>query len=165
MALNAHLRLKGQKQGDIKGAARQKGREGRIAVIAVSHEIVSPRDPASGQATGRRQHKPLVITKELDRSTPLLHAAHVNNEVITGFTLDFFSADQGSAGTGVEVNDYTITLENASIVGIHTVMPNTKDPDLIKRATYQEVSFTYEKITWTWNDGAITATDDFSAAT
>ncbi|HRI69004.1 MAG TPA: type VI secretion system tube protein Hcp, partial [Polyangium sp.] len=43
MALNAYLRLKGQKQGEIKGSVTQKGREGSIMVIAVSHEIISPR--------------------------------------------------------------------------------------------------------------------------
>ena len=47
MALNAFMRLKGQKQGVIKGSVAQKGREESIMVIAVSHEIVSPRDPAS----------------------------------------------------------------------------------------------------------------------
>ena len=36
-ALNAYLKLKGQKQGEIKGSVTQKGREGRIAVIAVQH--------------------------------------------------------------------------------------------------------------------------------
>ena len=35
-ALNAYLKLKGQKQGEIKGSVTQKGREGAIAVIAVS---------------------------------------------------------------------------------------------------------------------------------
>jgi hypothetical protein len=34
--------------------------------------IVSPRDSASGLPTGKRQHKPIVITKELDKSSPLL---------------------------------------------------------------------------------------------
>ena len=29
----------------------------------VAHEIVSPRDPASGQATGRRQYQPIIIRK------------------------------------------------------------------------------------------------------
>ncbi len=33
-------------------------------------EIVSPRDVASGLPTGKRMHKPLIITKELDRSVP-----------------------------------------------------------------------------------------------
>ena len=72
MALNAYLSLKGQKQGQIKGSVTQKGREGKIMVIAYSHEIVSPRDTASELPTGKRMHKPLVITKELDKSTPLL---------------------------------------------------------------------------------------------
>ncbi|HZF48038.1 MAG TPA: type VI secretion system tube protein Hcp, partial [Polyangiaceae bacterium] len=58
MALNAYLKLKGQTQGEIKGSVTQKGREGKIMVIAVSHEIMSPRDPASGLPTGKRMHKP-----------------------------------------------------------------------------------------------------------
>jgi hypothetical protein len=34
------------------------------------HEIVSPRDPQSGLPTGKRMHKPMVITKELDAAAP-----------------------------------------------------------------------------------------------
>ncbi|MBL7976348.1 MAG: type VI secretion system tube protein Hcp [Candidatus Kapabacteria bacterium] len=50
--------------------------------------IVSPRDPASGQATGKRQHSPIVLTKELDKSSPLLAVAEAsamssNNPTIT----------------------------------------------------------------------------------
>jgi len=40
--------------------------------ISFEQEIVSPRDAASGLPTGKRQHKPFVITKELDKSSPLL---------------------------------------------------------------------------------------------
>ncbi len=43
-----------------------------VSEVVVSHEIISPRDPASGLPTGKRMHKPFVITKELDKSTPLL---------------------------------------------------------------------------------------------
>ena len=166
MALNAYLRLKGAKQGDIKGSVTQKGREGRIAVIAFSHEIVSPRDAASGLPTGKRMHKPLVVTKELDKATPLLHAALVSNEAITGFTLDFFSPSRGpgpGGGAGAEVNDFTITLQNASIASIRMTMPNNKDPDLMKLATSEEIAFTYQKITWTWVDGGVTASDEWEA--
>lgn len=41
-------------------------------IISFDQEIVSPRDAASGLPTGKRQHKPFVITKELDKSSPLL---------------------------------------------------------------------------------------------
>jgi len=40
--------------------------------ISFEQEVVSPRDAASGLPTGKRQHKPFVITKELDKSSPTL---------------------------------------------------------------------------------------------
>ena len=159
MALNAYLNLKGQKTGDIKGSVTQKGREGKIMVIAVSHEIVSPRDPASGLPTGKRMHKPMVITKELDKSTPLLYNVLVNNENITEWQLQFW---QPSA-TGAEKQHFTIKLTNANIASIAMRLPNNKHPDLMKFETYEEIAFTYQKIEWTWMDGGITAMDDWES--
>jgi type VI secretion system secreted protein Hcp len=63
MALNAYLKLTGKTQGEIKGSNTQKGREDQIMVIGYNHEVVSPRDAASGLPTGKRQHKPLTVTK------------------------------------------------------------------------------------------------------
>jgi len=36
---------------------------------AFAHNVTSPRDAASGQASGRRMHKPFVIAKELDAAS------------------------------------------------------------------------------------------------
>ena len=166
MALNAYLSLKGQKAGQIKGSVVQKGREGTIKVSAFTHEIVSPRDTASGMATGKRIHKPFVITKELDKSTPILYSALVNNETLTQFELKCFSAGNlGSVatGSGVESNHYTIKLTNASIASIKSVMSNTNITDLAKLPIMEEITFTYKKIEWTWIDGGITAQDDWEA--
>ena len=164
MALNAYLKLKGQKQGDIKGGVTQKGREGKIAIIAVSHEIVSPRDHASGLPTGKRMHKPLCIVKELDKSTPLLLQMLCNNENIPEFELQFWTPQlKASTGTGSEVQHYTIKLINANIASINFKMDNNKHPDLMKFAEYEEISFTYQKIEWTWNEGGIMAADDWEA--
>ena len=149
-ALNAYLKLKGQKQGEIKGSVTQKGREGKIMVIAVSHEIVSPRDPASGLPTGKRMHKPFVITKELDKSTPVLYKALTNNENLPEFALDVY--DQVA---GVEKLVYTVKLTNANIASIRIVEKDGKP--------VQEIAFTYQKIEWTWTDGGITAMDDWEA--
>ena len=41
--------------------------------VATGGEIKSPRDAASGQATGKRTHKPMKIVKEWGASTPLLN--------------------------------------------------------------------------------------------
>jgi type VI secretion system secreted protein Hcp len=159
MALNAYLKFKGQKQGEIKGSVTQKGREGKIMVIAVSHEIVSPRDPASGLPTGKRMHKPFVITKELDKATPLLFSVLVNNENVPEWELQFWTP----SATGVEKQHYTVKLINANIASIAFRMANNKHPELMKFNEYEEIAFTYQKIIWTWNDGGITAEDDWEA--
>jgi type VI secretion system secreted protein Hcp len=164
MALNAYLALKGQKTGDVKGSVTQKGREGKIMVIAVSHEVVSPRDAASGLPTGKRQHKPYVITKELDKSTPLLYNLLCHNENISAWELQFWTPQlKAATGTGQEVQHFTVKLTNANIASIAFRMPNNKHPDLMKFAEYEEIAFTYQKIAWTWVDGGIEAEDDWEA--
>jgi len=45
MALAAYLSIVAERQGQIRGSVLQKGREGKILVIATHHEIVAPRDP------------------------------------------------------------------------------------------------------------------------
>jgi type VI secretion system secreted protein Hcp len=135
--------IQGEKQGQIKGAAR----DGSIGVISYTHEIVSPRDHASGLPTGKRMHKPFVITKELDKSTPLLMRAMVTNENLP--TVEFRFADQ----SGVY---FTVKLTNASLAGV-SQMPGADGTPT------EQLSFTYQKIEWTWVDGGITASDDWES--
>ncbi|MCY7421447.1 MAG: type VI secretion system tube protein Hcp [Chitinophagaceae bacterium] len=157
MAYEGYLVAKAQKQGQIKGSVIQKGKEGWIAVYGFHHEIVSPREVASGLATGKRQHKPLTITKEIDKSTPLLYQALVNNESFSEVALRFFASDTKGAGKGAEI--YTIKLTNANISSIVDDMANIKIAENIKLPLLEMISFTYQKIEWTWNDGGITSTD------
>jgi len=159
MALNSYLKLKGQKQGDIKGSVTQKGREGKILVMAFDHEVQTPRDPASGLPTGKRMHRPFTITKEIDKSSPLLYSALVNNENLTVWELQCFAAKT----SGVEVNTYAVTLTNARIVDITSTMLNNKIPENAKMPLMEEVSFTYQKIQWTWVSGGITSSDDWES--
>ena len=164
MALNAYLNLKGQKQGDIKGSVTQKGRADSIMVIAYEHGIVSPRDIASGLPTGKRQHKPLMIVKELDKSTPLIYNLLVNNENITEWKLEFWTPQiKAMSGAGAEVQHYTIELTNANVASIEQIMLNNKNPELARYVEYEKISFTYQKIIWTWKDGGITAMDDWES--
>lgn len=123
--------------------------KGPIVVTGYSHEVLMPRDAASGMATGKRMHKPITITKELDKSTPLLMQALVTNEVLKNVTLS----------VPVGVGSYTITLTNAGLAGIQqTSSENSPAPQEV-------VSFTYQKITWTYSDGKskTMATDDWQA--
>ena len=164
MALNAYLKLKGQKQGEIKGSVTQKGREGKIMVVAMKHDIVSPRDAASGLPSGKRMHKPLVVTCELDKSTPLLYNALVTNENLSEWELQFWTPQlRATAGTGAEVQHYLIKLTNANISEINFNMQNNKNPELMRYAETLDYHFTYQAIEWTWNDGGITASDDWES--
>jgi type VI secretion system secreted protein Hcp len=161
MALNAYLDMKGSVTGKITGSVTQKGREGKIMVIAATHQVTSPRDSASGQATGKRMHKPFVITKELDQSTPSLYTLWKNDELITTWELQFWAPNPlGTAsGAGVEIQDYSVKLTNAKLVDIRFTMPNVRDPELVKLKEYEEISFVYEKIEWIWRQGNKTSSD------
>ena len=154
---NASLKLKGSTQGEIQGSAVQKGREGTLRVLAVSHSIQSPRDPASGLATGKRQHKPVVVTVELDRAAPLLYRALVSNERLPEVLLRFYAP--GSKGVGLEVHSHSLRLVNAGLAEIKLL--KSDDP---KQSDTLELSFTYQKIEWIWTEGNITATDDWEAS-
>lgn len=156
MALNAYLRLKSETQGDIKGSVTLRGQEDSIMVIAVNHEVISPVDPVSGLPAGRRQHGPLVITKEIDRSSPLLMNALVNSEKITEFALRFWRPSR----SGPEVQFYTIHLMDAHITGIRSEMLNNKYPENAQHREREHVSFCYQRIEWIWEDGGISAQDN-----
>src|SRR5262249_55056624 len=107
------------------GSITQRGREKSIGVIAVGHSIVSPRDPQSGLPTGQRMHKPYLVTKELDMSTPLLYNVLCTNENLTEVTIKFFTPQiRATAGIGSETQHFTVKLTNANIASSDFHMEN-----------------------------------------
>jgi type VI secretion system secreted protein Hcp len=164
MANLAYMWAKGQKSGAINGSVTQKGREKSIEVVGYSHSIVSPRDPQSGLPTGARMHKPFVIQKELDKSSPIFYNVLCTNENLTEVTLKFWTPQlKAASGVGSSVQHYTIKLTNANIASIDSVMQEASHTELTKEAHIEKIAFTYQKIEWTWNDGGITAMDDWEA--
>jgi len=49
-------------------------RGGSAPVLAFDFGVESPRDAATGQASGKRQHSPITIVREVDSASPLLYA-------------------------------------------------------------------------------------------
>jgi type VI secretion system secreted protein Hcp len=131
-AVTATVMIHGAKTGDFSQTP--------IDVTAISHEIVSPRDPASGLPTGQRQHKPIVLTMGWGASTPRLLNSLVTNENLSTVSIALLSDGNQVA---------TIKLTNANIAQYD------QHGDQV---TFQ---FTYQKIEWTWLDGGITASDDW----
>jgi type VI secretion system secreted protein Hcp len=157
MPLHAYLRLTGERQGEVRGSVTQKGREGSILVTQVFHSLVGPRDPVTGRPTGKRMHKPFIVTKDLDRSTPLLLSILSHNENIPRWELQFYR----SIAIGVERPIFTVQLTNANISSIQFHMLNVRNPVQARVPEQEEVAFTYQKVVWTWNDGGISAEDDW----
>ncbi len=90
-------------------------------IIAVSHEVVSPRDAASGQATGRRQHEP--------------EWAHgTDDDSLDKHIIKLAQADDSSAGDGegIKAFDFDKLVDHE---GFKEVMPKVVDSD------YEEIAF------------------------
>ena len=156
MLITAYLTIKGAKQGVIKGDVTDKEREGTIAVTAVSFQIDTPIDPASGATTGKRQHQPITITKLIDQATPRLYEALFNNETLT-VTITFWRPLK----EGGDKQYFTIMLDNAIVAGVTFNSPESQDS--ATAAPYEKVQMAYQKITLTWIDDGITAQDSWKS--
>ena len=155
----AYLTAKGQRQGDIAGNVTEKGREGTIALFAVSYEIDTPFDPQSGHPSGKRQHKPVTIAKAIDQATPKLLRALASNETLTTAKIEFWRRAPETAGPY-----FIIALTNSLVVDY--ALRSSAEPEArgFQRLEYEEFAMTYQKIEWTWVQGGVTAQDDWSAA-
>jgi hypothetical protein len=78
--------LRAQSTGDLDGDGQPDTAVIRInceagAARDAEYQVISPRDPASGQATGKRMHKPFTIVKEWGAATPALMAMKTGYDV------------------------------------------------------------------------------------
>jgi type VI secretion system secreted protein Hcp len=84
--------------------------------LAFEFEVLQPYDLGSGQLTGRRQHSPITIVREVDEASPKLWQAACSNESFQSASLHVARPDSN----GKETVYHTITLTNATIAGYKT---------------------------------------------
>jgi type VI secretion system secreted protein Hcp len=143
----------GKKQGVFKGdGLRAKGHELQMQALTFDYGIVSPRDIATGLPTGRRQHKPVVITKEWGPSMPQFLTAIATNESLTKVTMEFWDTDP----RGGQRLHFVVTLTNANVSEVRQRLAN----DLLT----EDLSFTFQRIMVEDKVGKTTFQDDFSGA-
>jgi type VI secretion system secreted protein Hcp len=104
------VQVTGQIQGKFKGEGTRKGFEDKIMGLSFDQEVTSPRDAATGQATGKRGLKPIKIKKAWGAASLQFFAAVAKNELLT-VVMDFFSTDP----SGLTVLDHTVKLTNAAV--------------------------------------------------
>lgn len=145
--------------GSWPGEDDQEGREGSSLVQQFDHEITIPRDPQSGLATGRRVHHPVRIVKRIDKASPMLYQALTSGERFPEVVFKWYRIDP--TGVGGQVNYFTTKLEEAVCMSMKEWFPITSDSQKSDYSHFEDVSFTYRKIIWTWEDGGIETEDDW----
>jgi type VI secretion system secreted protein Hcp len=153
--------VKGKKQGELQIDPGFKDAPGKaphhqFAIQEFSYSVVSPRDPQSGLATGKRMHRPVVFAKELGPSTPQLYSALATNESLTEVIFDCYGTDEGGM-----VLAHSVKLTNASVSAIDYHQLNVRDPDQMSLPEFAQISVTFEKLEWT--HGATVAEDSWTA--
>ncbi len=143
------------------GAFAKESHEDEVLVLAFEHDVVVPTDDRTGERTGNPRHRKLVITKLLDKSTPLLWGALAQNSAMT-VNIEFYrGADAGSGGEPVHY--YSIELEGAKISQIETHSPDVMDVRNDNYMAYEKVAFTYNSITWEHEVCSTNATTKWSS--
>ena len=161
MAYPFYITIEGQKQGKLKGATDRKAQAGKIAGVRFYAETVSPRDAATGQASGRRMHKPIRFTKEWDASSPQLFQACVTNETLKSVLFEFIRTDE----TGQEEVHFKVKLTNANIASFKSYVDLTDATgDPYDARELEDVELTFQKIELEDVGGKTMAVDDWSKA-
>jgi len=116
----------------IKGPETWKTHEGQFEVESFDLEQSSPRDRASGLATGKRQFSEAIVVVRKSSATPKFRQALAQNQIIKTVTID----------DGIEVT----TLSDVTVVGVKEA-----------GAGKVQLRFVYKKIGWSsggveWSD-------------
>ncbi len=153
------MAIRGVRQGQFKGQNTMRGQEKWIPCSQFLLSLTAPRDNATGQASGRRQYAPIVVTKEWGAASPQIMSAATSNEVLQQVEFEFVRTN----AQGMEYVFQTVTLTNATISAFKEYIgfPDAGEPP--NPHPLEDVSFTFQKIEITNNDGKTTAVDDWSA--
>jgi len=156
MSFQYYVSIKGQKQGQLKGeSSKSKGTDKWLPCTSFQYAVVSPVDAALGKPSGKRNHSPLVITRETDSASPVLFNARWNNEVLTEVVLQ------------KEFHGHItqrITLTNATISELgHAFRPLSGEHSEHDNDLLEQYKFTFTKILVENVAGSTSTSDDWTA--
>jgi type VI secretion system secreted protein Hcp len=133
------LTFKQLKQGPVKVGNKTDSFE----ILGFSFGAQTPTGSNSGGASGKRQHSPITIVKEVDSASPLLLQALVTNEALKTVGLTFTRPSQ----TGKETVYQRITLTNATISSVERYHPALSGSGGHHDTSELEaISFSFQKI-------------------
>lgn len=152
MPTPGYMMINGEEQGSIKGSSFKQGYEDRIEVLAFEHLIELPARQETQITTGNPLHSPIVLSKEVDESTPRLYQALCRRETLEVVEIRWLR----HTAEGREELFYMITLTNALIVRINPWGTDFLDERVEQYRPMEKVAMAYEAIRWTYGlDGDV----------
>jgi type VI secretion system secreted protein Hcp len=153
MAQTVHLFLKVNGE-DVQGESSQvsEGRENSIECTYFESEMSTTREVQTGMATGRRQHKPLVIKKSIDKSTPLIAKALTKNSKIEG---EFKFYRPNPAGDGTTQHFYTVKISDGRVASQTMTNEWTRPGEPHAAPAAETITFVFQTITWRYEQGGV----------
>jgi type VI secretion system secreted protein Hcp len=149
-----YVTIEGSKQGKFKGESALANAKGKLEGLTFSSEVASPRDVATGQASGKRSHAPITFTKQWGAASPQLFQAAVTNEILKSVLFEFVGVDRA----GKEVIFETVKLTNATVADLkRTVDEHTPEG----ARGIDQVALVFQKIEITETGSKTTASDDW----
>ena len=140
MSFQYYVSIKGTKQGQFKGEntkANSKTKWGQCHAFEYATE--AQYDAGSGQASGRRTHSPIVITKETGAASPQIYQAFRSQEILSEVVVE-----TRPPGTEVVVNRITLTNAVISKFEPSRILPHGVEQRPNKG--YENVIFEYQDI-------------------
>ena len=161
MATKVHLKLK-LNGTDIEGecvSSDEPMRDKTIECLSYVEAVDVPSDSATGRPAGNRRYAPVLITKRVDKTSPLLNRALYNNETAEA---EFRFFRSSPSGDGTTQHFFTVVIERAQISSIKRISPDVTDAATARLAPFEEVGITFGSIDWKYEDGNVEARDPFS---
>lgn len=157
MAYEFYVSIEGTKTGKFKGESLRTPHKDKMPGFFYQSGIDSPRDMASGQASGKRQHIPVVFRKKVGAATPQLANALVTNEVLKTVLFEFVQTTKD----GKEEIVFTIKLLDSTVSGHRIVLPDVTSGSTVNQDLFEEVQLTFGKIEWEHKVAKTMAIDDW----
>jgi type VI secretion system secreted protein Hcp len=139
----------------VDGSVDVAGREKSVEVLEFEHEVRMPTDPDTGKLTGTRKHEAIRLLKAIDASSPYLYKAVCMGITFNEVVIKWYRINDA----GAETEYFSHKLEGVKICSVRPIMHNVKDSSKEKFEHMEEVQLRYEKITWTYADGNLQASD------
>ncbi|NKB46663.1 MAG: type VI secretion system tube protein Hcp [Legionellales bacterium] len=156
MANPVYLELTGN-NGNIAGDVSVEGRDGTIEIFSLSHPVTIPVNEQTGVNTGTRRHKPLILQKNVDRSSTYLFSAACTGEALPKGVLRFYRINI----KGEEEHYYTILMEQVKVVDYQLIVPETQEIKNDQLGHREQFALRYTKITHQYVDGNLEASDEW----